>query len=44
MLIYLLELCLDFWDSIPGSERSLGEGNGSLLWYSCLENLINRGA
>ena len=44
MLIYLLELCLDFWSSIPGSGRSLGEGNGSLLWYSCLENLINRGA
>ena len=23
--------------SIPGSERSPGEGNGSPLWYSCLE-------
>ena len=23
---------------IPGSERSLGEGNGKLLQYSCLEN------
>ena len=24
--------------SIPGSGRSPGEGNGSLLQYSCLEN------
>ena len=24
--------------SIPGMERSLGEGNGYLLQYSCLEN------
>ena len=24
--------------SIPGSRRSPGEGNGNLLWYSCLEN------
>ena len=24
--------------SIPGSERSLGEGNGNPLPYSCLEN------
>ena len=24
--------------SIPGSERSLGEGNGNPLQYSCLEN------
>ena len=24
--------------SIPGSGRSLGEGNGNLLQYSCLEN------
>jgi len=23
---------------IPGSGRSLGEGNGNPLWYSCLEN------
>ena len=30
--------------SIPGSERSPGEGNGNLLWYSCLENSMNRGA
>ena len=28
---------------IPGSERSLGEGNGNLLQYSCLENPIDRG-
>ena len=30
--------------SIPGSERSPGEGNGNLLQYSCLENLMDRGA
>ena len=30
--------------SVPGSERSLGEGNGKPLQYSCLENLIGRGA
>ena len=30
--------------SIPGSERSPGEGNGNPLQYSCLENLMDRGA
>ena len=30
--------------SIPGSGRSLGEGNGSPLQYSCLENPVDRGA
>ena len=30
--------------SIPGSERSPGEGNGNLLQYSCLENSMGRGA
>ena len=29
---------------IPGSGRSPGEGNGSLLQYSCLENSVDRGA
>ena len=29
---------------IPGSGRSCGEGNGDPLQYSCLENLIDRGA
>ena len=29
---------------IPGSERSPGEGGGSPLQYSCLENLMDRGA
>ena len=28
--------------SIPGSERSPGEGNGNPLQYSCLENLMDR--
>ena len=31
-------------DSIPGSGRSSGEGNGNPLWYSCLENPMDRGA
>ena len=30
--------------SIPGSGRSPGYGNGSLLQYSCLENSMDRGA
>ena len=28
--------------SIPGSGRSLGEGNGNLFQYSCLENPMDR--
>ena len=30
--------------SIPESGRSPGEGNGSPLQYSCLENSMHRGA
>ena len=30
--------------SIPGLGRSLGEGNGNPLQYSCLENVMDRGA
>ena len=30
--------------SIPGVGRSLREGNGNPLWYSCLENPMDRGA
>ena len=30
--------------SIPGLGRSLGEGNGNPLLYSCLENPMDRGA
>ena len=30
--------------SIPGLGRSPGEGNGNPLQYSCLENLVDRGA
>ena len=30
--------------SIPGSERSPGEGNGNPLQYSCLENPMDRGS
>ena len=28
---------------IPGSGRSPGEGKGNSLWYSCLENSMDRG-
>ena len=31
-------------NSIHGSERSPGEGNGNPLQYSCLENFMDRGA
>ena len=31
-------------DSIPESGRSPGVGNGNPLQYSCLENLMDRGA
>ena len=30
--------------SIPGSGRSLGEGNGNPLQYYCLENAMDGGA
>ena len=30
--------------SIPGSGRSPGKGNGNSLQYSCLENLMDKGA
>ena len=33
-----------YMGSIPGLGRSPGEGNGSPLQYSCLENPIVRGA
>ena len=29
---------------IPGWGRSPGGGHGNLLWYSCLENPMERGA
>ena len=29
---------------IPGSGRSPGGGQGNSLWYSCLENPMDRGA
>jgi len=31
-------------DLIPGLGRSPGEGNGNPLQYSCLGNLMDRGA
>ena len=31
-------------DSIPGSRRSLGEGNGNPLYYSYLKNSMDGGA
>ena len=30
--------------SVPGSERSPGEGKGNPLQYSCLQNPMDRGA
>ena len=30
--------------SVPGSGRSPGEGHSNPLQYSCLENLMDRGA
>ena len=30
--------------SIPELERSTGEGDGNPLQYSCLKNLVDRGA
>ena len=30
--------------SIPGTERSSGEGNSNSLQYSCLENLMDKRA
>ena len=30
--------------SIPGLGRSAGGGHGNSLWYSCLENPMERGA
>ena len=30
--------------SIPGLGKTLGEGNGNSLQYSCLENSMDRGA
>ena len=30
--------------SVPGLGRSPGTGNGNPLWYSCLENYMDRGA
>ena len=32
------------WSLISGSGRSSGEGNGYPLWYSRLENSMDRGA
>ena len=31
-------------DFIPGLGRSLGEGNGNPLQYSCLKNSMDKGA
>ena len=30
--------------SIPGSGRSPGERHGNPFWYSCLQNLMDKGA
>ena len=31
-------------DLVPGLGRCPGKGNGYPLWYSCLENPLDRGA
>ena len=36
--------CVEDPGSVPGSERSPGEGNGNPLQYSCLENSMDKGA
>ena len=33
----------EHWVSIPGSEKSPGEGNCTPLQYSCLEYPVDRG-
>ena len=38
------KITADGLDSIPGSGRSPGEGNGNPLQYSCLENPMDVGA
>jgi len=43
-LVKNLPAMQETWGSIPGSGRSPGEGNGYPFQYSCLENLIDRGA
>ena len=43
-LVKNLPAMQETWGSIPGSERSPGEGNGNPLQYSCLENSTDRGA
>ena len=39
----IIHMTLPDLGSIPGSERSPGEGNGNLLQYSHLENPMDRG-
>ena len=33
-----------YWCLIPGSGRSLGEGHGNPLKYSCLQDYMDRGS
>ena len=42
-LVAQMVKCLEDLDSISGSGRSPGEGNGNPLQYSCLENPMDRG-
>ena len=34
----------EMWVQSPGQGRSLGEGNGNPVQYSCLKNSMDRGA
>ena len=44
-IMYKNQLAMEVtWGLIPRSGRSLGEGHGNPLQYSCLENSMARGA
>ena len=46
LIIHILErkLYVTLTGSIPRLGRAPGEQNGNPLWYSCLENSMDRGA
>jgi len=44
VVLVVKNLPVNAGDSIPGSGRSPGEGNGNPLQYSCLKNAMDRGA
>ena len=44
VVLVVKNLPVNAGDSIPGSGRSPGEGNGNPFQYSCLKNSMDRGA